>query len=1027
MLTVIVLLLGIYSLFAIRKDLFPKVEFDITLVAAVLPGASPEQAEKLLVNPLEQAIREVDGIKKVTSNATEGRAVLTLQLDPDARDPDKTNTDIQRAIDRVDGYPEEAERPIVTALESGQTPVIELTVSSNELDDLVVRDAAKFLADELAFVPGVAKITKSAWRKRELQVLLNEDKLQRAEVSVGQVISALKNQNIQLPGGDMILPNGREKSIKTDGEIRTTEDAEKTVIRSNFSGYAITVKDLGRVKEWMEKPTILYRSNGEKSFSLTIIKKEKADALQVVTRVQKRMDEIKDRLPKGIQYEFVNDFTEYLSNRIQILSSNMIVGIALVFIVLALFLPFRVACVVAIGIPFCMLLAITTIHWMGMSINLISLIGLIIVSGMLVDDAIVVVENVYRRMELGDTLEVAIVEGTAEMVGPVTASVLTTVAAFSPMMFMTGVFGKFVFEIPVMVILPLVYSLFEAFLVAPCHIFTIVGDSVMKARKSEKIHWYDKFLPKYRNLIKWTIFNKWKTISIFLALLIFTGVVATRMSFILFPPDGIYSFFIRVDGAPGASLEEMEDMVKEIEPFIAKLPKEELRAYVANIGLQQNDPNDPLTKRASHYAQIRVNLTPESERDRAVGTIVEELRAAVPKPKGAEKIGFEIAKGGPPQGRPISINIYGEEFSTLKKIADRIKEEMKTVDGVLDIEDSEIIGKKEIKVTPDSKKVASVGLSVADVAQSVRASFAGVVATSSRSLDEEIDIRVQLDEEKKDGNVQLSDIKIGNQRGHLIPLNQIARFEETDSRLLIQHQKYKRLLNVSAQVDLSKTTAIQATRILEEKLNWISREYNGYSIEFGGENEDTQESMASLGKAFVVAAILIFTILVITFNSFSQPILVLFSIPLGFIGVIWALLLHGRPLSFMAMLGIIALAGVIVNNAIVFMDFFNQRKKEKGSLVDALLDTATARLRPIILTSCTTVLGLFPTAYGIGGSDGFVMALALSLGWGLAIGSICTAVFFPALLMTFETTTEKFLKFINKTPLRSLFFVLKGR
>lgn len=1029
MLYFLLLLVGLWSVFTIRKDLFPKVDFDTTLVIAALPGASPEQVERLLINPIEQAVREVDGLKKVISNATEGRAVVTIQLDPDARDPDKTNTDLQRAIDRIEDYPEEAERPVVKALESGQTPVVELTVASDKVDPLTVRDVAKKVADDLAFVPGVASVTKNVWQKKELMVSVKEDKLRSHDVSLSQVIAALRSQNVQLPGGDILLPNGREKTVKTDGELVDPEAVRRTVIRSNSSGYGVRVGDVADVSLGLEKPSVLYRTNGERSFSLVIIKKENADALKVVEAVKKRMDELKPKVPPGVDFRLVNKFTDYLENRISILGGNLAAGIFLILLVLKFFFPVRVAVVVAGGVVFAMMASIATIGWLGLSINLISLIGLIIVCGMLVDDAIVVVENIYRRVEGGEPVEEAILNGTAEMVAPVLASVLTTVMAFAPMLFMTGIFGKFIFQIPVMVILPLAYSVFEAFTIAPGHMLSFVGARGIQqlADEERKEHWYDRLKARYIGWIAWTLDHKKVTIGAFVAVLVVSGGVASRMKFILFPPDGIYSFFVRIDGEPGASLQEMEAFVKQVEPYIAKLPKEELQDFTAQIGLQQNDPNDPLTKRASHYAQIRVNLTPEAKRKRSVNEIVTELRDGTPKPQGAQKIVFEVAKGGPPQGRPVSLNIYGEDFAVLKKVAVRVKEELAKVTGVQDIEDSEVAGKVEVRIVPDAVKAAAVGLTVGEIAQTVRAAFAGIVATSSRTLDEEIDIRVQVKERRAESENQLGQIHIGNSRGQLIPLDRIASFEEQASRLLIQHEKFKRKMNVSAQVDLEKSTAIKANGAFRKVVPEIEKDFPDYKIEFGGEDADTKESMASLARAFAVAALTIFAILVITFKSFLQPFLVMVSIPMGFTGVVWALTIHGRPLSFMAMLGMIALAGVIVNNAIVYLDFFNTMRREGLSPQEAALKAAGVRLRPIILTSVTTILGLMPTAYGIGGYDGFVAQICLALGWGLTIGSLLTAFVFPTLVVLlegFSAFTDRWAKRLGVEPILR---VIKGR
>lgn len=1013
LITFLVLSFGIFSVIQIRKDLFPVVEFDITLVTAVMPGASPDQVEKLLINPIEEAVKEVDGIKKVQSNATNSRAVVTITIDPDARNPEKTNNDIQRAVDGITDLPAEVERPVVMALESGQTPIIEISLSSDEMDEVTIRDWTKYVADELALVPGVAKINKQAWQKKEYIVELEREKLEIYRVDLNRVVQSLQGQNVQLPAGDAILASGKEVAIKTDGEFKNLKDIEESMVTSNFEGYGPRIKNLGSVREGLEEPSLLYRTMGDRSYSMIVTKKEKADALKVVKAVQDRMAELQKKLPSDVKVKFVNDFTFYLKNRLGTLSSNMAFGIFLVMVVLALFLPWRVALVVAMGIPISMLGGLIILKALGFSINLISLIGLIIVSGMLVDDAIVVIENIFRKVESGLDIHDSIVDGTAEMVAPVTASVFTTVAAFSPMLFMTGIFGKFIFEIPVMVIVPLVLSLVEAFIIAPAHFWTWVGpkavQTMQEIRKSnEKAHWYDRFLPKYQKWIAWTVENKFKALGLFSGVAVLTIVISTQMRFILFPPDGIYSFYVRLEAAPGINIKEMERLTALVEPEVLKLKSEELQDVVSQIGIHQNDPNDPFTKRASHYSQIRVNLTPENQRDRSVDEVVEALRKSIKAPEGVTKVSFEIMKGGPPQGKALSVNVMGEDFTKIRLAADEIKEHMKTLNGVTDIEDSEVMGKKEITVIPDQDRIKSLGLSTSQVAQTVRAAFAGIEATSLRSLDEEINIRVKLKEQRKEDSMDhLKGLLIGNSKGDVIPLERLASFQESDSKLVVKHEKYKRVIIVGAGVDLDKTTAIEANQALMAKMADFSKRHPDVSVEYAGENEDTQESLNSLFNSFGVATMMIFTILILTFGSFLQPFLVLLAIPLGFMGVVWALLIHGKPLSFMSMLGIISLAGVIVNNSIVFIDFYNQKKKELVDIKLTLVETATARLRPIILTSTTTVLGLLPTAYGIGGSDGFVAALALSLGWGLMMGSILTVLFFPSFVAITESILEE--------------------
>ena len=329
--TVMVLVTGVYSLITIRRDLFPPVDFDVVIVSATFSGGSPEQVEKLLVNPLEQAVREVDGIKKVQSTATKGRAVLTVTLNPDARNTANTISDIQRAIDRVENYPKEADRPDMRVVESGQTPVIAVALSSSRLSQFELRERTRQLADKLEFIPGVAAIKKVPWPRKEIVVSVQDSLLQKNHVSLGDVISALKNQNVQLPGGDALKLNGREISVKTDGEFRNPKDVANTVIRSNIEGYAVRVSDVASVSYALEKPILYHRSNGVRAFTLTVVKNKNADALKVVERVRALMSEISKDFPEGMDYQYVNNFTEYLKNRINILGLNMLVGIALVF------------------------------------------------------------------------------------------------------------------------------------------------------------------------------------------------------------------------------------------------------------------------------------------------------------------------------------------------------------------------------------------------------------------------------------------------------------------------------------------------------------------------------------------------------------------------------------------------------------------------------------------------------------------------------------------------------------------------
>jgi multidrug efflux pump subunit AcrB len=433
-------------------------------------------------------------------------------------------------------------------------------------------------------------------------------------------------------------------------------------------------------------------------------------------------------------------------------------------------------------------------------------------------------------------------------------------------------------------------------------------------------------------------------------------------------------------------------------------------SFLTKGGIQQQDPNDPGTRRGSEYGQIAVFLTPESQRARTVDQVIEQLRTEIGTPEGVERVTFARVNPGPPVGKAVSLSVRARTYEEIMPAVNEIKRVLGTFKGVTDIDDSYILGKKEVVLRVDAPEAAAAGLSVAQIGQTVRAAFDGVVATSIKSLGDEVDVRVSLDEKSRQNAATLDQILIPNPRGALIPLSQVARKEEAQNLANYQHEAGQRQIRVTADVDPKQASSIEVNGRLKKMLPEINAKYPAVSVQFGGEDEDTQESFQSLGRAFIVAFMCIFLVLVLTFGKLLQPLLVMLTIPLGIIAVIWTFFFHGKPLGFFSMLGIIALAGVIVNNAIVLIDFVNQRRKEGASRRQSIIDAAGVRFRPIFLTTATTVAGLLPTAYGIGGSDEFVKPIALALGWGLLLGSLLTAYVFPAAIAItddLETWLEK--------------------
>ena len=1010
LITVFVFVTGVYSLVNIRREVFPNIDFDIITIVTPYPGASAASSERLLTNPLEQDLKEVDGIKKMTSISREGGSTIIMQLDPDQTTPDEAKDDIQEVIDRFQDLPEDAEDPIVTIAETKLQPVIEIALWSKDesVTEAELRETAKFLEGEIETIREVAKVQFNGLRDYEIRVEALPDKLQSYRVSLSELISALQRRNVSIPGGTIEAAESnqyQEMIVRTVGEYESQEDVGETIVRANALGQPIRVKDLARVSTTFERASRDYRVNGSESISVTVLKKEKADVLDLVENVKSKMEQLRPRIDPKIEYSFINDSSTYVQRRISVLSNNLLVGLVLVLIVLSFILPWRVAAITAFGIPFSFLGAMSVFYLMDISFNLISMMGLIIVVGMLVDDAVVVTENTQRLREEGNNSEEAAIKGTQQVWAPVTVSVLTTIMAFGPMLFMSGIFGKFVRFIPLGVIIALLISLWECFFILPHHLAKWIPDvkSDNKHENREGLFaklWGRTMEPMYSSLVFYLVKFRYLVVLAALGLMVFSfGFAAKKMDFILFPPGGVETFFINFEAPSGSSLEYTEKVAKPIETALSNYKRPVIDDFVVRVGVQQTNGNDPNSKVGAEYGMAIVYLNPATEREITAREIIDELRDVIGVPEGLTKVRFQQAQGGPPVGKPVSIGVQGKSYEQIMPAVDEIAARLGKIEGVSDIENTYIIGKKEVQVQIDDTEAAAAGLSLRDIGVAVRAAFEGIVPTTIRTLDEEVDVRVMLAQKNRTSVESLDQIDVSNSRGQLIPLERVSSHQTTQSISVYRHESNERQVSVLAEVDTNVTSSREANVKLMQQADEIRKQFPDIRLTFGGENEDTQESIQSLIRVFLLALFGIVLILILLFQNLYQPMVVASTIPLGMIGVIWTFYLHNKPLSFLGVVGVIALAGVIVNNAIVLVDFVNQLKAEGRDRHKAVREASRIRLRPIFLTTVTTTAGILPTAYGIGGQDPFVVPIALSLGWGLAFGAFLTTLVLPPLLV----------------------------
>ncbi|MFC1480277.1 efflux RND transporter permease subunit [Candidatus Omnitrophota bacterium] len=1014
LISVMILIIGVIVVLGLNREVFPNVSFDMVSITTTYPGATPTDVEKLITVPIEKELREVDGIKEINSTSAVSTSLIYVKIDPDESDKQKVVRDIQSAVDKVKDLPKDInEDPMVTEVTSKQYPIIEVSLSG-EMTEHELHDYADALEDELEDIKGVARIRKIGYRDREMQVLVDHEKLYAYYVSIDEIEQALASRNVSIPAGK-IDTTTTEYSIRTTGEFETAEEVEDVIIRANDSGNWLKIGDVARVEDTFKDEDVINKTLGTRSVNLVVIKKESGDAIGIVAEVRKKCGDFLRKIPEGLEISYVNDYSFYANRRLRVLRNNGWIGMLLVIGSMLIFLQKRIAFFTVLGIPIAFFVTFIVMGAMGITVNLISMFGLVIVLGMLVDDGIIVAENVYRYMEDGVPPREAAVKGTEEVMGAICSAVLTTIVAFSPLLFMSGLIGRFIRNIPTVVIIALLASLAEALIILPSHLADFVKIKRDAAGKpvglSKDMPWFKRLIAFYTRVVKAAIRRKYKVLAGITATLIICGVLsATVLKFILFPSAGINYFFIRGEAPIGTPLDKTSALIAPVEDIVAQLPQEELDTYVTMVGKIEEDRQDPFAGQASNLVQITVYLTQAQDRKRKVDEIIAEVREKTKNIEGFDDLRLDKPEAGPPIGKPVEVKIRGEGFETLDVIAAEYMDYLKTVDGTTDVTWDHKPGKEEIKIKVDHGRATMAGLSIGQIAKTIRGVFKGNIATKIKPVkaEEETDVTVRFDEAKEASTLDIfNEIFVANKFGNLIPLNKVAQIEKVPGTTTIHHLDGKRVVTASCNVDTDKVTSLKINSMLARKFRDISDRHIGYSVKYGGEQEETIDSLRSLLKAFFFAFLVVYLILASFFKSLIQPVIVMLAIPFGLIGVIFAFLAHGLPLSFMAIMGIVGLNGIVVNDSIVLVDFINKLRASGMSRAESIVKAGQMRLRPVILTTVTTAGGLSTVAYGIGGKDPFLVPMAMSLCWGLVFATALTLIVIPCIYSIVDELTIK--------------------
>ena len=1005
----LIVIAGLFAFNGISKEEFPEISLNGVTITTSYQGVSPEEIEELITKRIEEEIADIEDIDNITSFSSEGRSVINVDFKIEAGDIYRKMQEIQTEVDKVNNLPGDADDPEVK--ESKHLfHLITVSVVGEGMERQL-----KAIVDDMVYdfkkLYGVGEVEVIGEREREIWVEADPVRLESYGLILNDVINALKRKNLNLPGGTIKLAHD-EMIIRTVGEINTVRDIEDIIVRKREKGGHVYIRDIAIVSDTFEEPTVISKMNGRRSFNINIRKSEVGNIVDIVKDVKKAAMRYKKRLSDNTEIIFANDNSVYLQKRLSILYTNGLSGFVLVLISLFIFIGARPAVVTAIGMPVAFFATMMLMNIFNITVNSISLFAIIIVLGMIVDDAIIVTENVYRYIEKGFPVKEAALLGAQEVFWPVTASVSTTIAAFMPMLMMTGPLGKFMGIIPQVVAFALAASLWEAFFILPSHLAEFSRPISQNNSRGAGSRWFKNIREIYAVILRKLLRRRYITVlSVVCASIAILFAAAGTLDFVLFPNQEFDTFLLKGEASPSTRIEHTGIIMSRPEKFLLDLPSDEMLSVETNIGLKPANLGikEGGYEYGSNMALSKIRLTDYQGRKRDGDEIMRSIREKIASLKNSHFFKLDKEMAGPPVGKAVAVRIMGDDFDVLRTISTKVMDELNIIKGVKDIENDFRPGKRELKVIVDEDKAALYNLDVETVATSIMHAYKGGIATEFKDENDEIDVVVKFNESFRNNLHGVPDLKISDSDGHMIPLKNMARIERTTGYGKIRRYDERRVITITANIESGVNNSRNVNLAIKKKMKNYLDEFPGYILKYGGEYEDTEKSMTSLIQAFGLAVLLIYMIIASTFRSFIQPLMLMFTIPLALIGVFVGLIIMRTPIGMMSFLGIIALSGIVVNDSIVLIDFINRRMKAgSGDRIKAIIDASTTRLRPILLTSITTILGLMPLALGIFGKEQMLTPMAISIVWGLSFSSILTLLLIPCLYTIIDDVKSRF-------------------
>lgn len=1004
MMILIVIVLGAISLSKLSIDLLPNIELPIAVVQTTYSGAGPEEVENLITVPMEQAVGTIENIDTITSYSNEGSSLLLMQFNF-GTDMDEATLQMREKIDMIKGFlPDGTTSPIVMKIDLDSMPIVQLAISSKGSLQTTQKLAEDVIQPRLERIEGTASADVSGGLEREVEIMLKEEMTKGYNLSQTYISGILQSENLNLSGGT-VIKGSNELTVRTVGEFKDIEEIRNLNIPLPKGG-TVRLSDIADVDFVNKDQSTVTKLNGQDVVQISVMKQSDGNTVSVAKDVVKELEKIQKEYP-DLKIETVFNQADYINQSIDNLKSTAITGAILAVVILLIFLrSFKTTLVIALSIPISIITTFVLLYFAGITLNMMTIGGLALGVGMLVDNSIVVLENIYRHRSLGMDRITASVEGTNEVSMAVTASTLTTVAVFIPIVFTGGLAATIFKDFALTIVMALMSSLLVALTLVPMMSSKLVSVRNLESEEEqEKKH--GKIVTTYKRVLSWSLRHRVTTVLAAIGIFAASIAMVASVGAEFFPATDEGQISINVSLPDGAEVSQVDDTLKEVNELIKEIPEVKTVFTSAGSGGVMSLSSN------SNSGSIMVMLTDLDDRDRSVKEVSDEIRTLLKDVPGAEISVTETSTMSMNMsGGAISISIKGDDLDTLKSIGEDFKDIIENVDGTREVESSYEDGIPQVQIIADRGIASQYGLTTAQIGSQVGSTLAGSTVTKFKVDGDELDVVLKGDNMYGQSMSLLEMLPITTPSGGTIPLSEVSDVQTAKGPVRITRENQTRTLTVTGGV---------AGRDVQSVSNDITKalaDYempNGYSYTFGGETEQIQETFADLFMVMIVAVVLVYMIIAAQFESLIQPLSIMFSVPLALSGGFIGLFVTGLPLNVIGLIGLIILVGIVVNNAIVLIDYVNNRRRNGEDRTSAIMKAGPIRIRPIMMTALTTILGLVPMALGIGEGAELTQSMGVVVIGGLSLSTVLTLVLVPVMYTIFDDMTEFFKrKFIKQ-------------